>query len=72
MINELLVGSVLFFCKAEPVSTNGDEYIEYNLETENACMLAMSECEKQYSICEVTACGEFKDEKSLFQKKCDF
>ena len=72
MINELLIGTVLFFCKAEPVSTNGDEYLKYNnMETEKACEVAVSECEKHYRNCEITACGEFKSDESLFEKNCD-
>jgi len=71
MINELVVGTVLFFCKAEPVYQNGDEYVKYNSVIKTACEFAISDCEEHYRYCEITTCGEFKSDKSLFDKKCD-
>jgi hypothetical protein len=60
----------LIWCRAEPVSVNGDDYLDYGQTEEEACSSALYRCEKQYSNCEVTGCGEWLTEKSLLSREC--
>jgi hypothetical protein len=60
----------LIWCRAEPVSTNGDDYLEYGNTEEEACSSALYLCEKHYTNCEVTGCGEWRDVKSLDSRIC--
>jgi hypothetical protein len=59
------------WCRAEPVSTNGDDYIKYDNQTEeSACAKALKECEAQYTYCEITGCGKVESEKSFDSRIC--
>jgi len=59
------------WCRAEPVSTNGDDYIKYDYQTEEAaCAKALKECEAQYTYCEITGCGKVESEKSFDSRIC--
>lgn len=48
-----------FWCRAEPVSPNGDDYIEFDVGLDKACSTALLRCSKRYGVCEVTGCGEW-------------
>jgi len=60
----------LIWCRAEPISINGDDYLEYGKTEEEACSSAIDLCEKQYHRCEVTGCGEWLTIRSLESRVC--
>lgn len=57
MLDVMLVVS-LFWCRAEPVVANGDEYLRRASSIDMACIEAVDACEKQYHDCEPRYCGE--------------
>jgi hypothetical protein len=60
-----------YWCRTEPVSPNGDEYIYYGPTIEDACQKSRHQCELRYGPCEPTGCGEFIDSESFSDRNCD-
>ena len=60
-----------FWCRAEPIVLNGDDYLRYGLTQEEACGKALRECDEHYRYCEVTGCGEWFDGKTEFKGYCE-
>lgn len=54
----LIATLATFWCKAEPVTTNGDDYLARSSSIEESCYKALKRCEEHYHDCEITHCGE--------------
>ena len=59
---EVVLAVSLFWCRAEPVLSNGDDYYRESSSVSTACSDAVAACEVQYNKCEPKYCG---DELSL-------
>ena len=59
-----------FWCRAEPVSPNGDDYLRYALSQAEACDHALEACAAQYRNCEITGCGEWFTDAKLLDGFC--
>lgn len=59
------------WCRAEPSVANGDDYLKFADSKRKACDAALSECQSQYQYCDVTGCGFWKDERSIYTNVCD-
>jgi hypothetical protein len=66
----LIAAEPTMWCRAEPVSTNGDDYIKYGMTDEEACANALKECEAQYRTCEITGCAKIKEDKEFTSRIC--
>lgn len=62
---EVAIIASLFWCRAEPVVTNGDDYLREASSIQSACIEAVEECERTYHQCEPKYCGT---ESSLYMK----
>lgn len=54
-----------WWCRAEPVSPNGDEYLRFGLTAEDACNQAKKDCEDHYINCTIEGCGEWKNDENF-------
>ena len=52
---------VMLWCKAEPVVPNGDAYFGRSFDLEEACDIAVSDCQKIYGVCESVDIGDDSD-----------
>lgn len=60
-----------WWCRAEPVHLNGDDYLRFAKTAEAACTQALKECEDHYSNCNITGCGEWSDKLTNFEGYCN-
>jgi hypothetical protein len=60
-----------WWCRSEPVSLNGDEYLRYGLTSEEACAKALKDCEEHYKNCTITGCGEWLVGRDVLEGSCD-
>lgn len=46
------------YCRTEPISANGDDYVIIDNTIETACAKALQKCEAHYKYCVILACGQ--------------
>jgi len=59
-----------WWCRAEPISLNGDDYLEFGLNAEEACEKALKACEDHYPNCTIEGCGEWSAGLKNFDCYC--
>ena len=59
------------FCRTEPMSANGDDYIAIEKTIEIACEKALKKCEAHYHFCVVLACGKWDLLKMNSDEPCN-
>jgi hypothetical protein len=69
MIRTMLAVSI-FWCRAEPVVPNGDDYFKKTMKLEMSCEAALRDCQKIYNACEITGCGEVEEESNFDSRNC--
>lgn len=60
-----------WWCRAEAVSPNGDDYLRFAKTAEAACAKAVKDCEDHYGNCEITGCGEWRADLNVFEGFCN-
>ena len=67
---EAVLAISLFWCRAEPVPVNGDDYLKRAESIEVACAMAVDACEAHYHNCLPLYCGE--GESLHYEEPCGF
>jgi len=60
-----------WWCRSEPISVNGDDYLRYGLTAEEACAKAVKACEDHYTNCTIIGCGEWLVGLDILEGYCD-
>ena len=59
---------LLFWCRVEPITPNGDDYLIQSDSVQSACIQALEECEGHYGYCKILGCGT--NDKDFFTENC--